>query len=197
MKKRYRSGPIVRGFVLMQVIKKGSIEAPERGGVMLEPWLRGNLTEIDSVRRGVLHALEQAAEDVMRWCGDLSDAEMEARLFGLASVGFHLRHIARSLDRLLTYAEGERLDSTQLEKLRTEMDGDWHEATLVEFMDGLEVAMVRVRRLQPETFEETRGVGRMCQPSSVGGVLVHCAEHTQRHVGQAITTAKMVIGMRC
>ena len=164
---------------------------------MVEPWLRGHLTEVDSVRRGVLHALEQAAEDVMRWCGDLTDAEMEARLFGLAPVGFHLRHIARSLDRLLTYAEGERLDSEQLERLRTEMDGDWREATLVEFMDGLEVAMVRVRQLQPETFEQTRGVGRMCEPSSVGGVLVHCAEHTQRHVGQAITTAKMVMGMRC
>jgi len=25
----------------------------------------------------------------------------------------------------------------------------------------------------------------------VGGLLVHIAEHTQRHVGQAITTARM------
>src|SRR5580698_4459766 len=153
------------------VIKEGPIKLSKLGAAMIEPWLRGSLTEMDSVRRGVLHALEQAAEDVMRWCGDLSDAEMEARLFGLAPVGFHLRHIARSLDRLLTYAEGERLDSEQLERLRTEMDGDWREATLVEFMDGLEVAMVRVRQLQPETFEQTRGVGRMCEPSSVGGVL--------------------------
>jgi hypothetical protein len=30
----------------------------------------------------------------------------------------------------------------------------------------------------------------------VGGLLVHCAEHTQRHVGQAVTTAKVVVGMR-
>ena len=179
------------------VIKEGPIKLSELGAAMIEPWLRGSLTEMDSVRRGVLHALEQAAEDVMKWCGDLNDAEMEARLFGLASVGFHLRHIARSLDRLLTYAEGSRLDSEQLDRLRTEMDGDWHEATLAEFLDGLEVAMVRVRHLEPESFEEPRGVGRLCQPSSVGGVLVHCAEHTQRHVGQAITTAKMVMGMRC
>ena len=135
---------------------------------------------------------------MIRWCGDLSDMEMEARLFGMAPVGFHLRHIARSLDRLLTYAEGGGLDKVQFERLETEMDGDWREATLAECLEGLEVAMVRVvRQLQPETFEEPRGVGRLCQPSSVGGVLVHCAEHTQRHVGQAITTAKMVMGMRC
>ena len=153
--------------------------------------------EMDAVRRGVLHSLEQAAEDVMRWCSDLNDTEMEARLFGLAPVGFHLRHIARSLDRLLTYAEGARLDDGQFERLETEMDGDWREATLVECLEGLEVAMVRVRQIEPESFDEPRGVGRTCEPSTVGGLLVHCAEHTQRHVGQAITTAKMVVGMRC
>jgi hypothetical protein len=27
---------------------------------MVEPWLRGTLTEVDAVRRGVLHALELA-----------------------------------------------------------------------------------------------------------------------------------------
>ena len=35
---------------------------------MVEPWLRGTLTEVDAVRRQVLHALELAAEDVERWC---------------------------------------------------------------------------------------------------------------------------------
>ena len=73
---------------------------------MVEPWLRGTLTEVDAVRRHVLHALELAGEDVERWCAGLSDAEMDARPFGVAAVAFHLRHIARSLDRLLTYAEG-------------------------------------------------------------------------------------------
>jgi hypothetical protein len=31
-------------------------------------------------------------------------------------------------------------------------------------------------------------------PSNVLGLLFHAAEHTQRHVGQAITTAKVVKG---
>jgi hypothetical protein len=46
------------------------------------------------------------------------------------------------------------------------------------------------------SYDEVRGVGREKLPSTVGGLLVHCAEHTQRHVGQAVTTAKVVVGMR-
>src|ERR1700722_19610660 len=93
------------------------------GGLpMVEPWLRGTLTEVDAVRRQVLHALELAGEDVERWCAGLSDAEMNARPFGLASVAFHLRHIAGSLDRLMTYAEGRALSGAQMDALRSEMD---------------------------------------------------------------------------
>jgi uncharacterized damage-inducible protein DinB len=35
-------------------------------------------------------------------------------------------------------------------------------------------------------------VGKRQVPTTLGGLLVHVAEHTQRHVGQAITTAKLV-----
>jgi uncharacterized damage-inducible protein DinB len=164
---------------------------------MVEPWLRGTLTEVDALRRQVLHALEQADEDVQRWCAGLSDAEMNARPFGVASVAFHLRHIARSLDRLLTYAEGGSLSDAQLESLKSEMDGNAPaERVLAEFRAGLGEARQRVRTISAASYEETRGVGRALLPASVGGLLVHCAEHTQRHVGQAITTAKVVAGMR-
>ena len=49
---------------------------------MPEPWLRGTLTEVDAVRRQVLHALELACEDVTRWCAFLSDEEINARPYG-------------------------------------------------------------------------------------------------------------------
>ena len=77
---------------------------------MVEPWLRGTLTEVDAVRRGVLHALELAREDVARWCGELTAGQLEARPFGLPSVGFQMRHMVRRLDRLLTYAEGATVE---------------------------------------------------------------------------------------
>ena len=163
---------------------------------MVEPWLRGTLTEVDALRRQVLHAFELAAEDVERWCAGLSDAEMNARPFGIASVAFHLRHIARSLDRLLTYAEAGKLNGTQMDALASEMDsGAIAEVVLAEVRAGLGEAQRRVLMISQQTYEEPRGVGRAMLPSTVGGLLVHCAEHTQRHVGQAVTTAKVVVGM--
>src|ERR1700722_8918858 len=91
--------------------------------MMVEPWLRGTLTEVDAVRRQVLHAFELAAEDVEHWCAGLNDEEMNARPFGVAPVAFHLRHIARSLDRLLTYAEAKALNAAQMDALASEMEG--------------------------------------------------------------------------
>ena len=164
---------------------------------MVEPWLRGTLTEMDAVRRQVLHALALAAEDVERWCVGLSDAEMRAQPSGLPSVAFHLRHIARSLDRLLTYAEGGALSERQLGELHSEMEANTTAAeVLAELHDGLQTAAKRIGVISPGTYEEPRGVGRAMLPSTVGGLLVHCAEHTQRHTGQVITTAKVVIAMR-
>ena len=46
---------------------------------------------------------------------ELTAEQLEARPFGLPSVGFQMRHIARSLDRLLTYAEGRQLNDAQLD----------------------------------------------------------------------------------
>jgi uncharacterized damage-inducible protein DinB len=164
---------------------------------MIEPWLRGTLTEVDAVRRQVLHAFELAAEDVERWCAGLSDEEMNASPFGVAPVAFHLRHIARSLDRLLTYAEGKGLSGAQMDALRSEMAGGAvAEEVLGEARAGLGEARRRVLMISSGSYEEVRGVGREKLPTTVGGLLVHCAEHTQRHVGQAVTTAKVVVGMR-
>jgi uncharacterized damage-inducible protein DinB len=163
---------------------------------LVEPWLRGTLMEYDAVRRQVLHALELAQEDVERWCSRLSDDEIEARPFGVASVGFHLRHIARSLDRLLTYAEGGQLSVDQLASLSAELSAPPNAAAaLAEAREGIALAAERVKCFEPGSYEEPRFVGRRRLPTTVGGLLVHCAEHTQRHAGQAITTAKIVAGM--
>jgi hypothetical protein len=160
---------------------------------MLEPWLRGTLTEVDAVKRQVLHALELAGEEAERWCAGLTDEEMSARPRGIASVCFHLRHIVRSLDRLLTYAEGRGLSTAQLELLAGELDcGASTYEVMREFRAGMERAAARVRAFDPGSYEEPRGVGRQSLPTTVGGLLVHCAEHTQRHIGQAITTAQVV-----
>jgi len=162
-----------------------------------EPWLRGTMLEIPAVQRAVLHALELAKEDLERWCDGLTDEELNARPSGIAPVAFHIRHIARSIDRLLTYAEGNQLSAEQISLLKSEMEPS---GSRNELMAGLVVAFAksgkRIRAFSPAQLEEERRVGKKELPTSVGGLLVHVADHTQRHVGQAITTAKIVVAQR-
>lgn len=115
---------------------------------------------------------------------------------GLPSVGFHLRHIARSLDRLLTYAENQQLSERQLALLKTEDKAVDREATLMEFAEAIEVSTKRVLSFSEKSYGQSRVVGRKKLPTTVGGLLVHCADHTQRHVGQLVTTTKMVLAIR-
>jgi DinB superfamily len=162
-----------------------------------EPWLRGTHTEIDPVRRAVLHALLLTREDLLHWGGLLQDEELDVSPHGLPSVGFQMRHIAHSLDRLLTYAEGRALTSTQLRSLVEEQQPSSNrEALFTQFEGGLSQAVERLLKIHPASLSEPRTVGRAHLPTTVAGLLIHCAEHTQRHTGQAVTTAKVLIAMR-
>jgi uncharacterized damage-inducible protein DinB len=162
-----------------------------------EPWLRGTLTDVPAVFRAVLHALELAREDVDGFCAGLTDEELHARPFGLPSVAFHLRHIAGSLDRLLTYAEGNTVSDQQSAALRSEAElTSTTDEVLSELHRALTCAESRIRAFDMPTLEEVRHVGRQQLPSTVGGLLVHIADHTQRHVGQTVTTSKIVRAQR-
>lgn len=162
-----------------------------------EPWLRGTLAEVPAVGRGVLHALELAREDAKKWCGGLSDAQIHAQPAGLPSVAFQFRHIAGSLDRLLTYAGGLALSEEQVQSLKAEarLEGSAKEV-LGELEAAISRGSLRVRALASEDLEAPREVGAKRLPTTLGGLLVHIADHTQRHVGQAITTAKLVSGLK-
>ena len=157
-----------------------------------EPWMRGTHTELDPLRRAVVHALELALEDAERWVAILPEAVLEVRPAGLPSIAFHLRHIARSLDRLLTYAEDRRLSDIQFALLHSEGETGDSTKVLAEFREGVQIAIKRVMYIDPQDLGRPRGIGRLHLPTTVGGLLVHCAEHTQRHSGQMVTTAKFV-----
>jgi len=163
----------------------------------VEPWLRGAYADVPAVGRAVLHALDLALDDLTKWTEGLTDAEVHARPLDLPSIAFHLRHIARSTDRLLSYAEGKQLSAEQLAALKTEQQGG---ETLAELLAEIEVAFSdaadRVRVLATADFDTFRGVGRKQLPTTIGGALVHAADHTQRHVGQVVTTAKVLKALR-
>jgi uncharacterized damage-inducible protein DinB len=127
----------------------------------------------------------------------LTDAELNARPEGLAPVAFHLRHIARSIDRLLSYAEGEQLSDEQIAALTAELDGNaTRDELFAELAAALARGAMRIRRFDADRLQEPRQVGTKRLPTTVGGLLVHVADHTQRHVGQAITTSKIVVARR-
>jgi uncharacterized damage-inducible protein DinB len=162
-----------------------------------EPWLRGTLTEVPAVQRAVLHALELAREDLERWCDGLTDEELNARPGGVAPIAFHLRHISRSADRLLTYAEGADLTPEQLSAMKSELaPGATRNELLAELVVGFSKSARRIRAFSPQQLGDERKVGKKQLPTSLAGLLVHVADHTQRHVGQAITTARIVMAER-
>ncbi|HET6205640.1 MAG TPA: DinB family protein [Terracidiphilus sp.] len=162
-----------------------------------EPWLRGTHSDVPAAGRAVLHALDLALDDLTRWTEGLTDGEVQAQPLGLTPVAFHLRHIARATDRILTYAEGGQLSTEQLSALKAESAGA---ETLAELLAEVEAsftnAAVRVRILSTADFDTKRGVGRKQLPTSIGGALIHVADHTQRHVGQVVTTAKVLKALR-
>ncbi|MGA3049742.1 MAG: DinB family protein [Terracidiphilus sp.] len=163
----------------------------------VEPWLRGTHTELPAVGRAVLHALDLALDDITKWTEGLTDAEVHSKPLGLPSVAFHLRHIARSSDRILSYAEGNQLSAEQLAALKAEQTGEESLAALLaEVEASFSNAAERVRVLATADFDTFRGVGRKQLPTSIGGALVHVADHTQRHVGQVVTTAKVLKALR-
>ena len=161
-----------------------------------EVWLRGPLADIPALLQPVAHSLLQSREELHATLAGLSPADVWVTPGGAASVGFHARHAAGSLDRLFTYARGEQLNSAQKAALAGEGQPDLRAqmvaGLLAEFDAAVERALAQLRTTDEATLTEARGVGRAGLPSTVLGLLFHAAEHTQRHMGQLMTTAKIV-----
>ena len=154
--------------------------------------MRGPIQGVNPLIAPVLYAFDHAREDLAKWTAGLTQEQLWATPHGFGSVGFHLRHLAGSTDRLLSCAEGRQLSAEQLAFLKAEHEPG---ATLEELLAAMDASFRRVeqvvRALDPATYTEFRGIGRKQLPTTVIGVLVHIAEHTQRHIGQAIGAAKL------
>jgi len=161
-----------------------------------EVWLRGALPDVPPLLQPVAHSLLQSREEVRAAVATLTPAQLWARPGGAASAGFHVRHAAGSIDRLLTYARGEQLSDAQRASLVAEgapdLAADASARLAAEFDAAIARALQQVQVTPASTLLEPRDVGRARLPSTVLGLLVHAAEHTQRHVGQLVTTARIV-----
>jgi hypothetical protein len=161
-------------------------------------WLQGPVTGVPALLQPVAHALIEANEDIQKLVPSLSMEALWTQPNGAASVGFHVCHAMGSLDRLFTYARGESLNSQQLAKLAAEKTIDPNcskaEDLVRDFSAAVDRAIAQLRQTSEKDLLSPREVGRAKAPSNVIGLLVHAGDHTYRHVGQAITTARMVNG---
>ena len=160
-----------------------------------EVWMRGAIDGIAPALQPVAHSLLQVREEVLALAATLTLAQASARPFGAASIEFHLRHIAGSLDRLLTYARGETLSEQQLAALSSESapNASDVEALAAIATDAIDRALDEIREWSTRESQlfDARSVGRQRLPSTVIGLLFHAAEHAQRHAGQIATTARI------
>lgn len=158
-----------------------------------EPWMRGPIPGVHPLVAPVLYAFQQAREDLAKYTEGLTPEQLWATPHGFGSAGFHIRHIAGSTDRLLTYLQDRDLTEPQFAELRSEghPTAGGREDLLAKLDIALSAAEAIVRSIDPATLAEPRTVGRKKLPTTVIGLLTHIAEHTQRHIGQAISACKL------
>ena len=160
-----------------------------------EAWLRGPVEGVPDALQPVAHALIQAREEARDLLRDFPVERLWTRPAGLASVGFHLQHIAGVIDRLFTYARGESLSDVQRQALAKEgssLESSGGVNDLLNILDAqVDRALAQLRGTEPHALAEVRRVGRKQLPSTMLGLLFHAAEHSQRHVGQMLVTARV------
>lgn len=162
---------------------------------MEEAWLSGAIENISPFLMPSAHALVQAAADIEKNTDALTTEQLWTKPNGAPSVGFHLLHIAGSIDRLLTYCRDERLNKRQFSELAAEIktNASLDAETLArKALEKINEAVGVIGATPEESFFANRTVGRKRLPTNVFGLLFHVAEHTQRHVGQIAATAKIV-----
>jgi uncharacterized damage-inducible protein DinB len=164
-----------------------------------EPWLCGPLEGVSPLTMPAAHALTQSRSDIEVHVSGLTLAEVWSEPNGAPSVGFHLRHIAGSIDRLLVYTAGGSLTDEQFRYLASEripcqppLDAG---QLVTAAQSKIDEALNVIRSMPDSILFEPRAVGRAQLPTNVFGLLFHIAEHTQRHTGQIISTVRIVKGM--
>ena len=160
-----------------------------------EVWLRGPVEGVPAALQPAAHALLQVKEEIADILADFPDDKLWERPAGVASVGFHLKHIPGVVDRLFTYARGEKLSSDQMRYLSSEAEetGESKDELIRAAQDRIDKAIDELRSIDPVTLPDFRGVGRRQLPSTVLGMLFHAAEHSERHLGQTLVTARVLM----
>jgi uncharacterized damage-inducible protein DinB len=162
---------------------------------MREAWQRGPVDGVDDELQPAAHAVLHAREDLDAAMPGIAPEHLWAAPGGVASIGFHLLHLAGSTHRLLTYVRGDALSQEQWDWLDLEKapQPHWTIDVLMEHVDAaLDAALAQISATDPAALNEPRFIGRARIEVTLRGLLFHTGEHAARHAGQVITTAKLL-----
>lgn len=184
-------------FVYSNFIEKDDIFKKKRIFKMndLEFWLKGPIPEIPSLLQPAAHALLQVQKELHEVFDDFNEENLWKRPSGVASIGFHLDHLAGVLDRLFTYTKGDILSESQLFFLKNEgiENPESSSKQMLKLFDNqVESALLQLKEIQEDMLTEIRFVGRKMIPSTIIGLVFHAAEHSTRHFGQLLVTHKIL-----
>jgi uncharacterized damage-inducible protein DinB len=164
---------------------------------MNEPefWMRGPVEGVPALLQPTAHALLQMDAEFSDCLDNFNDKLLWEKPLGVASVGFHALHVVGVIDRMFTYGEEKMLSEEQFEYLREESLGHSHLGTQ-ELKDRLNTAIIiaieKLKTINISQLIEIRYLGRKRVPVTLIGLLFHSAEHSMRHLGQALVTAQML-----
>jgi uncharacterized damage-inducible protein DinB len=160
-----------------------------------EYWLRGPVQDVPALLQPAAHALLQARDELQRALVDFPADKLWAKPANVASVGFHLQHLAGVTDRLFTYAKEEALSQAQFDYLAAEgkRNDDISLSDLLQhFYKQVDQALIQIKQTDPAQLNEIRMVGRKQIPTTVIGLIFHAAEHCMRHTGQLLVTVAVL-----
>ena len=123
--------------------------------------MAGPIPGVHALIAPVLYSFQQAREDTAKCSGWLTTEQIWATPHGFGSVGFHIWHIAGSVDRLITYLEGKQLFEAQMAALLAEKEPGATREELLAAMDGaFHRAELVARAIEPARLTKLREVGR-------------------------------------
>jgi hypothetical protein len=157
-----------------------------------EPWLRGPIPGVPPLVMPVFFSYAQVREDLSKQMIGVCDEQVWKPVAG-HSLGFHLKHLAGSVDRITTYLVGRPLAEPQFSFLKQESQPSGTLAELLQLVErNLAKSEAELYQIDAASLYAARVVGRRALPTTVLGLVVHLAEHTQRHLGQAIVIAQVL-----
>ena len=161
-----------------------------------EVWQRGPLGNIPALLQPVAHALLQAREELDDIMYNFPEKLLWERPGGVASPAFHLQHLTGVLDRLFTYAREQALTDEQLHSLSIEGNKEecrFDLSMMLElFHKQVDLSLNELSKINSDTLTHRREIGRQKIPTTLIGLYVHAAEHTMRHIGQLLVTARVL-----